>query len=122
MAKDLKNILAGTKSSKEEKMDLSKWENSKGGQAFAAKHTITKHADRVGNEDHAYDSGKVKFEGNKRAKHKDQKDSVYESKMKCESCGNMYEGNSCDCGKMGKGSKKLILSGGKNLKEVLKKK
>lgn len=123
MAKDLKSILAGSNSSKVEKMDLSKLEKSKDGQAFAAKHTITKYADRAGNDDSAYDSGKVKFEGNKRAKHKDQKDSVYESKMKCESCGNMYEGQSCDCDKMGKGSKKLILSGGKKkLDEVLTKK
>jgi hypothetical protein len=118
MAKDLKNILAGKKSSKEEKMDLSNWEKSKDGQAFAAQHKIEKHADRVHNEDDVY-KGKTK-----EAKYKKQSDSVYESKMKCESCGNMYEGDSCDCGKMNtKGSKKLILSGSKKkLDEVLTKK
>lgn len=117
MAKDLKKILAGSKSSKEQKMDLSDWEKSKDGQAFAAQHKIEKHADRVGNGDDVY-KGKTK-----EAKFPKQKDSVYESKMKCESCGNMYEGDSCGCGKMGKGSKKLILSGDKKkLEEVLTKK
>jgi hypothetical protein len=35
--------------------------------------------------------------------------------MKCESCGAMYEGESCGCG----GKKKLLLGGKKSLKEVL---
>jgi len=118
MAKDLKKILAGSKSSKEQKMDLSDWEKSKDGQAFAAQHKIEKHADRVGNGDDVY-KGKTK-----EAKFPKQKESVYESKMKCEACGNMYEGNTCDCGAMNKkGSKKLILSGGKKkLDEVITKK
>jgi len=118
MAKDLKTILAGVKSSKKEKMDLSDWEKSKDGQAFAAKHEIEKHADRVGNTDDTY-KGKTK-----EAKFPKQKESVYESsKMKCESCGNMYEeGDSCGCGAMNKkGSKKLLLSGKKGLSEVLSK-
>lgn len=118
MAKDLKTILAGVKSSKKEKMDLSDWEKSKDGQAFAAKHEIEKHADRVGNTDDTY-KGKTK-----ETKFPKQKESVYESsKMKCESCGNMYEeGDSCGCGAMNKkGSKKLLLSGKKGLSEVLSK-
>jgi len=119
MAKDLKSILAGKKSSKEQNMDLSKWEKSKDGQAFAAGHKIEKHADRAGNEEHAYDSGKVK-----EAKFKKQKESVYES-MKCESCGKMYEGESCGCGskvpQAGDGKRGMIADK-KKLDEVLTKK
>jgi hypothetical protein len=116
MAKDLKTILAGVKSSKKEKMDLSDWEKSKDGQAFAGKHEIEKHADRVGNTKHPY-------EGGKEAAYKKQKDSVYESsKMKCESCGKMYEGAYCEsCGDKSN-KKKLLLSGKKGLSEVLTKK
>ena len=72
MAKSLKDILTGTKSSTKTKVDLKDWEKSKDGQKFAAKHTIEKHADRAGNGDDVY-KGKTK-----EAKYDHQKDSVYE--------------------------------------------
>ena len=127
MAKDLKSILAGKKSSKEQNMDLSDWEKSKDGQAFAAGHKIEKHGDRAGNEDHAYDSGKVKQTDMKKHGYKSPSDQkVYESKMTCESCGKMYEGESCGCsGKAvpeAKPGKRGMIADKKKLDEVLTKK
>lgn len=86
MAKSLKDILAGVKSSKIEKMNLSDWEKSEDGRKFAAKHTIQKHEDRVGNGDDVYNGSKVKP-----AKYPKQKDGVYEAKScesgcKCDAC------------------------------------
>jgi len=72
MAKSLKDILTGTKSSTKTKVDLKDWEKSKDGQKFATKHTIEKHADRAGNSDDVY-KGKTK-----EAKYDRQKDGVYE--------------------------------------------
>lgn len=76
MAKDLKSILAGVKSSKIappeiDDKNLYQW-NSKDGVAFIKKHKIEKHEDRVGNGDDVY-KGKTK-----KADYKIQGDGVYE--------------------------------------------
>lgn len=77
MAKALKDILAGVKSSKTEPMDLKDLamspEGNKGELDFAKKHNIEKHDDRAGNDDHIY-QGTTK----KTTKYKFQKDGVYE--------------------------------------------
>lgn len=76
MAKSLKDILAGAKSSKTEKLDLKDLQMSaanKDQADFIAKHEVEKHADRVGNDDDVY-KGKTK----KTDKYKFQKDGVYE--------------------------------------------
>lgn len=77
MAKTLKDILTGVKSSKEVTPDLKNLamspEGNKGELEFAAKHKIEKHADRVGNDDKIY-NGSTK----QTTKYKVQKDGVYE--------------------------------------------
>lgn len=77
MAKNLKDILTGVKSSKTVKPDLKDLamspEGNKGGLDFAAKHEIEKHADRVGNDEKVYTGGTSKT-----TKYKFQKDGVYE--------------------------------------------
>ena len=71
--------------------------------------TIAQNTIAVKKEDNAYTSPST-------ALYQKESEKVYEaSKMKCESCGNMYEGESCGCG----GKKKLLLGGKKSLKEVL---
>jgi len=77
MAKDLKSILAGVKSSKIAPPDINdknmyQW-NAKDGVAFIKKHEIETHADRAGNGDDVY-KGKTK----KTDKYKFQADGVYE--------------------------------------------
>jgi hypothetical protein len=77
MAKDLKSILAGVKSSKIAPPDINdknmyQW-NAKDGVAFVKKHEIETHADRAGNGDDVY-KGKTK----KTDKYKVQSDGVYE--------------------------------------------
>lgn len=77
MAKNLKDILAGSKSSKEVTPDLKNLamspEGNKGELDFAAKHKIEKHADRAGNDDKVYTGSTSKT-----TKYKFQKDGVYE--------------------------------------------
>lgn len=77
MAKDLKSILAGVKSSKIappeiDDKNMYQW-NAKDGVDFIKKHKIETHADRVGNGDDVY-KGKTK----KTDKYKFQSDGVYE--------------------------------------------
>jgi hypothetical protein len=77
MAKDLKSILAGVKSSKTAPPEINdkntyQW-NAKDGVAFIKKHKIETHADRAGNGDDVY-KGKTK----KTDKYKFQSDGVYE--------------------------------------------
>lgn len=90
MAKSLKDILAGVKSSKTEPMDLKDLamspEGNKAELDFAAKHKIEKHADRAGNGDEIY-KGKTKKTDFKR-----QSDSVYEMAM----CNHTTEGTYCE--------------------------
>jgi hypothetical protein len=128
--KDTKFDLKGVKKSKESDLKLGDEPGvdyapkAKDDRDFVAAHKIEKHEDRVGNGDDVY-KGKTKQVDMSNHGYKSPADQkVYEAaKMTCEACGNMYEGDSCDCGKMKKGSKKLILSGGKkNLGEVLTKK
>ena len=115
--KDTKFDLKGVKSSSTSKLTLGDnpgvdyAPKAKAERDLVADHEIEKHADRVGNGDDVY-KGKTK-----EAKFDKQKEGVYESKMKCESCGKMEE--SCSCGSSGK--KKLLLSGKKGLSEVLTK-
>jgi len=99
------------------------------GQKFVKAHDTEEWEGRAGNKEDVYNGDKVKYSlktPQNKLMGRDQKESekVYEdSKMRCEACGNMYEGASCDCGKMKKGTKKnLILSGGKGLQEVITKK
>lgn len=78
MAKALKDILAGVKSSKTEPMDLEDLAMSPEGNKDAIritkeKHPVEKHDDRAGNDDHIY-QGTTK----KTTKYKFQKDKVYE--------------------------------------------
>lgn len=92
---------------------------------FVAKHKVEKHADRVGNKEEPYsgnpehyvlNSKKEKRHGNMLGAAQ----KVYEAKgMKCESCGNMYEGTSCGCSDA-KSGKKLLLGGKKGLSEIVK--
>jgi len=97
---------------------------------FVAKHKVEKHADRVGNKEEPYsgnpehyvlNSKKEKRHGNMLGAAQ----KVYEAKgMKCESCGNMYEGTSCGCsGKSvpeAKPGKRGMIADKKKLQEVLK--
>lgn len=120
MAKHLRNIvgkdtnLKGVKSSKVEKTDLSDWEKSPDGRRFAGKHTIEKHADRVGNGEEDY-KGKTK-----EAKFPKQKDSVYEGST----CNMSEAGKMCEVhgDKACPTSKKKLLLDKKNIQEVLTKK
>ena len=77
MAKSLKDILTGVKSSKTEPMDLKDLamspEGNKGELDFAKKHNVEKHDDRAGNDDHIYKGSTTKT-----TKYKFQKDGVYE--------------------------------------------
>ena len=90
MAKSLKDILAGAKSSKKEKLDLKDLQMSaanKDQADFIAKHEVEKHADRVGNDCDTY-KGKT----SKTDKYKFQKDGVYEAAM----CNHTNEGVMCE--------------------------
>lgn len=98
------------------------------GQKFVAAHKTEKWASRAGNKGDVFSGDKVKYaldtpQNKLMGRNQKESEKVYEaSKMRCEACGNMYEGESCDCGKMKKGGKKtLILSGGKGLQEVITK-
>jgi hypothetical protein len=119
--KDTKFDLKGVKSSSTSKLTLGDnpgvdyAPKAKAERDLVADHEIEKHADRVGNGDDVY-KGKTKQVDMKKHGYKSPSDEkVYESKMKCESCGKMEE--SCSCGTSGK--KKLLLSGKKGLSEVL---
>lgn len=85
MAKSLKDILAGVKSSKKEKMNLDDLLMSKEGNAgakkFIATHEIEKHEDRVGNGNEVY-KGKTKKTDFKR-----QSDGVYEESEESDPAG-----------------------------------
>ena len=78
MAKSLKDIVKGVKSSKTDTGKLGKdpgvdYEPKAGDeQKFVKKHSVEKHADRVGNDEHVYKGG------TKEAPYKKQKDGVYE--------------------------------------------
>jgi hypothetical protein len=75
-------------------LNIDNLNDAKGNRDFAAKHKTQKWEDRNGNGDEVF-KGKTK-----EAKYQKQSASVYEAKgMKCESCGSMYEGESCGCGK-----------------------
>lgn len=91
MAKSLKDILTGVKSSKTVKPDLKDLamspEGNKGELEFAAKHDIEKHADRVGNDEKVYAGGTSKT-----TKYKFQKDGVYEET----SCNRSGKGVHCE--------------------------
>jgi hypothetical protein len=85
MAKTLKDILAGVKSSKKEKLNLADYLKAQGEKDFAASHEVEKHADRVGNDDDVY-KGKTK-----EAKYPKQSDKVYEG-----TCNKSAKGVNCD--------------------------
>lgn len=127
MAKSLRDISPkGVKKSKTEPMDISDLNAASGNQDFAKKHKIEKHEDRVGNGDEVY-KGKTKQTDMTKHGYKAPADEkVYESSIKCESCGKSYEGESCGCGdksvpKAGVG-KRGLLTDKKKLNEVLTKK
>ena len=83
----------GKNTSKAGEVNIDNFNAAPGNRDFAAKHKTQEWQDRNGNGDEV-------FKGKKEAPYMKQKDSVYESKgMKCESCGSMYEGESCGCGK-----------------------
>lgn len=123
MAKSLKDILQGVKSSKKVTNDLGGYKPKAGDEEeFAKKHEIEKHEDRVGNDDDVYNATNVKHAMEKETRHgyKKPKDAaVNESKMRCEACGKMYEGDSCGCGekksKEAKPGKKGMLYGDKKV-------
>ncbi|CAB4162862.1 hypothetical protein UFOVP787_152 [uncultured Caudovirales phage] len=135
MAKTLRDIaakdkFAGTnKTSKTEpsidQSNLYPW-NAPDGVKFIKKHKIDK-KEYPYDVDDAFTSGKVKQTNMKGHGYKDPADDkIYESRMKCESCGKGYEGESCGCGrtvpeaKPGKG--KGMIADKKKLQEVLTKK
>lgn len=99
---------SGVNKSKTEPVDVSDLNASTGNNDFAKKHKIEKHADRVGNGEDVYAASKIKT-----APYKKQDQKVYESWMKCESCGKSYEGESCGCN--GKAVKAAVPNGGKGL-------
>lgn len=75
MAKSLKDVLAGVKSSKVEKLDhkdMYQWNSPDGLKFIDDKHPVEKHADRVGNGDDVYTGS------TKPAKYPKQKNDVYE--------------------------------------------
>lgn len=75
MAKSLKDVLAGVKSSKVVKLnhkDMYQWNSPDGLKFIDDKHPVEKHADRVGNEDNIYQGS------TKPAKYPKQKNDVYE--------------------------------------------
>jgi hypothetical protein len=120
--------LDGVKSSKESEIDISDRAKAKGANDFAKKHKVTVHADRVGNKDVPYSGNPEHYVLNSKSEKRhgylngaDKK--VYEAKsMKCESCGTMYAGESCGCGKTApeaKVNKKGMLLDKKKLSEVL---
>lgn len=112
-----KAVNSGDNSSSKEKMDIDDFNAAPGNRDFARKHEIQKHSDRNGNDDGV-------FKGKKEAPYKKQSANVYESKkMTCESCGSMYEGESCGCGKSvpeAKPGKKGMLVDKKKLSEMLR--
>ena len=91
------------------------WEGGEDGVKFIKKHQ-TSRRNYPYDADAAFTSGKVGT-----AAFKKQSNSVYESKrMKCESCGSMYEGEACGCGSSSDNNKKgkKLLLGGKKPQEV----
>jgi hypothetical protein len=129
MAKPLRDVapkapkkgeFTGVNKSKTEPADISDFvpDSASGNRDFAKKHKIEKHEYPHGDE--AFTSGKVKG-----APYKKQDQKVYEATMKCESCGKMYEGESCGCGskvpQAGDGKRGMIADK-KKLEEVLTKK
>ena len=135
MAKPLRDIspkkpkegdFSGKRSSTKEKMDIANFNASPGNQDFAKKHEIEKH-NYPYDAEAAFTSGKVKqTDMNKHGYKKPADEKVYESTMKCESCGSMYEGDSCGCGSKSvpeaKPGKKGLIADKKKLNEVLTKK
>ena len=95
------------------------WEGGEDGVKFIKKHQTSRR-------NYPYDADQAAFTGGKvkEAPYKKQDAKVYESKrMKCESCGGMYEGEACGCGDSSENKKgKKLLLGGKKLQEVLTKK
>ena len=91
--KEPKATYGGENTSEKGELNIDNLNAASGNRDFAAKHKTQKWADRNGNDDGV-------FKGKKEAPYMKQKDSVYEAKgMKCESCGSIYEGESCGCGK-----------------------
>jgi hypothetical protein len=117
-SKTPKAAIGGENTSKSGELNIDNLNAAPGNRDFAAKHKTQKWEDRNGNGDDVF-KGKTK-----EAKYQKQSDSVYESKgMKCESCGSMYEGESCGCGKSvpeAKPGKKGMIVDKKKLTEVLK--
>lgn len=122
-------IVGGDNSSENGKLNIDDFNAAPGNRDFAAKHTTQKWADRNGNkeapftgnpEHYVLNSKKEKRHGNMIG----QAEKVYEAKkMTCESCGSMYEGESCGCGKSvpeAKPGKKGMLTDKKKLTEILK--
>jgi len=96
------------------------WEGGEDGVKFIKKHQTSRR--NYPYDDAAFTGGKVK-----EAPYKKQDAKVYESKrMKCESCGGMYEGEACGCGKpvadAKAGGKRGMIADKKKLQEVLTKK
>jgi len=96
MAKSLKDIVKGVKSSKTDAGKLGKdpgvdYEPKPGDeQKFVKKHSVEKHDDRVGNGEHVYKGG------TKEAPYNKQKEGVYEAKEAEDAqCNNTPKGKSC---------------------------
>jgi hypothetical protein len=115
----------GDNKSTEGALNIDNLNAAPGNRDFAAKHKTQKWEDRNGNGDDVF-KGKTKQVDMTKHGYKSPADQkVYESKsMKCESCGNMYEGESCGCGsksvpEAGKGKKGMIY-GDKKIEEGAK--
>jgi hypothetical protein len=101
MAKPLRDVAPkGVKKSKTEPADISDLvpDSASGNVDFAKKHKIEKHEDRAGNGDEVYNGKTKQVDMNKHGYKSPADQKVYEASMKCESCGKMYEGESCGCG------------------------
>jgi hypothetical protein len=127
MAKYLREVtskkaaVGGENTSEKGEVNIDDLNASPGNRDFAAKHKTQKWADRNGNDDDVF-KGKTKQVKHGYQSPEDQK--VYESKsMKCESCGKMYESDSCGCGGKSvpeaKPGKKGMLVDKKKLSEML---
>ena len=131
MAKPLRDIspkgqFSGKRSTTEAPPSIDKdnfynWEGGEDGVKFIKnKHQTSRR--NYPYDDAAFTGGKVK-----EAPYKKQNAKVYESKrMKCESCGGMYEGEACGCGKpvadAKADGKRGMIADKKKLQEVLTKK
>jgi hypothetical protein len=123
-SKTPKAAIGGENTSKSGELNIDDLNAAPGNRDFAAKHKTQKWEDRNGNDDKVFKGTTKQVDMTKHGYKAPADQKVYEAKgMKCESCGSMYEGESCGCGKSvpeaGKGKKGMIY-GDKKIEEGAK--